>query len=292
MKTTEVFTPVDAKVGLTTDGKILKFATLEDYEKAVDHEQEDIQTNMLAAIKSVKFKNYATLEQVNQPTTDKSKGQEMDDFLAQLLNVDGAVQIQDHIYKVDLAKEKVFVIKAEDRATHYQDLIHGNISNKAVSEYSTDDDVLYAVRDGINEKCGGNGTHTKVANPIGFNDNQEYEYYQFSIGNFKAGIYFSFRAIFELLPNPNMFGAPTSSVQFEKIITPHQLHLQFRPCNSSANHYYSTGTFPMPYNGTHSSKWVAASSSRNLNKISASMRGVLKRNGITYTTDLLTLYIN
>lgn len=269
MKTTEVFTPVDTKVGLTTDGKILKFATLEDYEKAVDHEQEDLQTNMLAAIKSVKFKNYATLEQVNQPTTDKSKGQEMDEFLAQLLNVDGAVQIQDHIYKVDLAKEKVFVIKAEDRATHYQDLIHGNTSNKAVMEYSTDDDVLYAVRDGINEKCGDTGIGSdNKSTSLCCVDNLCNNSFQGEAKFNKYGIYFSLTFKCKKLAGDGLF----MQIDLSKIYYKQK-------CG------YTTGPYVVNGYGGHSSsfEYQSYSGSKNLNQVwfTGRVRGQKTINGQT-----------
>ncbi len=279
------------RLGLTTDGKLLKFATLEAYEKAVDHEQAELQEEMLTSIKKASFPNYFSNSTVIEKNANAKEGQEMDDFLGQLLNKDGAVQIGEHIYKVDLQKEKVFVIEAKNSTSDYSDLINGRTSNKNVKEFSTDDDVLYIVRDGVSEKCGGIGYHSAAEYPEGYaTDN--YEYYLFSMDNFRGGIYFSFRMTFELLPNPNMWGAPTTTVSFRKEIVPHDIHIQFRPCNSVSNYYFSKGVYTIPKVASHSSKWVAASSSRNLNKISARARGILSYNGVDYYTKFVSIYVN
>ncbi len=137
------------RLGLTADGKLLKFATLEAYEKAVDHEQAELQEEMLTSIKKASFPNYFSNSTVIEKNANAKEDHEMDDFLGQLLNKDGAVQIGEHIYKVDLQKEKVFVIEVKNSISDYSDLINGRTSNKNVKEYSFDDDVLELVESGV-----------------------------------------------------------------------------------------------------------------------------------------------
>jgi len=69
----------------------------------------------------------------------------MDEWLGQLLNPDGVIQIADHIYKVDLNKEKVYVINTQYKETHYNSLING--VGDQVAEYSIEDYVIDEVTD-------------------------------------------------------------------------------------------------------------------------------------------------
>jgi hypothetical protein len=79
--------------------------------------------------------------------------QEMDDFLGQLLNEDGIIQIGNFIYKVNLQSQKVFVLPATN-SSEYQDLVNENKSNKNIRQFTTNDDVIYLAESGASgEKC-------------------------------------------------------------------------------------------------------------------------------------------
>ena len=171
--------------GVSTDGKMLIFNTLEDYEKAVDGENENKREFLFQTIKKLKFENYFSKASSNSISSED----EMDDFLGQLLNPDGAIQIENHIYKIDLANEKVYVVDVHNKETDYEDLVIGNTSNKKISEYSTDDDVLYAVKNGIIEKCGGIGSFDNSSNVVSL-DNSGQIKFDSNCKYFQGGIYF------------------------------------------------------------------------------------------------------
>lgn len=64
-----------------------------------------------------------------------------DEFIANLLNKDGIVQIGDWIIKVDLANQKVTALNKEN-SKYYNDLKIGNPIDNVIIHFSTEDDVL------------------------------------------------------------------------------------------------------------------------------------------------------
>ncbi|WP_299250264.1 hypothetical protein [uncultured Cytophaga sp.] len=123
------------------------------------------------------------------------------DFLKAILNADAITQIGDYLIKVDMENGKVLVLKSEDKQD-YNDLVTNNVSNAKIMVYSTDDDVLDLLANGLsssNERttlfCG------RKAGPP--NKDSGYEYYNNSDSNWRldckvvnqnAGIYFSLQA--------------------------------------------------------------------------------------------------
>ena len=63
------------------------------------------------------------------------------DFLKTILNAHGITKIGNYIIKVDMANEKVLVLKNEDKQ-YYNDLVSNNYSNSKMLVYSTNDEVL------------------------------------------------------------------------------------------------------------------------------------------------------
>lgn len=63
------------------------------------------------------------------------------EFLQQVLNKDGIVQIGTWLIKVDMAKKKCFIL--DEKFSHeYQDLVSENTSNQHIQVYSTEENVL------------------------------------------------------------------------------------------------------------------------------------------------------
>lgn len=105
----------------------------------------------------VKLEQSATLNQThtsmlrsaNLRTTSSSIVDSLyPDFLKAILNVDGITQIGAYIIKVDMANEKVLVLKSEDRQ-YYDDLVANNFNNSKILVYSTNDEVLDLLANGI-----------------------------------------------------------------------------------------------------------------------------------------------
>lgn len=236
---------VSNEFGVSTDGKMLIFETLEDYEKAVViREDESKKGDLLQIVKSFKFKNYFS----NVQQKSENPEHEMDDFIGQLLSPEGTIQIENHIYKIDLPNEKVYVIEAANKEKHYNDLITGNISNKEVKEYSTGDDVLYAVKDGETEKCGGigGGIYRCYANTYQgqivktFSDGVVWRLNPFA-RFFRMGIYFRLSSQFEVWRYPSsshttggqvVSNISGSGVTIEMFVRSPAGWWQRRPCNS------------------------------------------------------------
>lgn len=89
---------------------VLKFETIKSFEDFVSNDDEKLRKATLESIKSAKFQNYFTGKN-NEFVSKSSESNEMDDFLGQLLNKDGAIVIGEHLFKIDLVTEKVYAVK-------------------------------------------------------------------------------------------------------------------------------------------------------------------------------------
>jgi hypothetical protein len=72
-----------------------------------------------------------------------------DNLLNEVLNKDMIVQIGNYLYRLNKEKEKVFVLSSTYKETDYNDLVSENTSNKKITVYSTEEDVLEMVEAGI-----------------------------------------------------------------------------------------------------------------------------------------------
>lgn len=252
---------VKNEFGVSTDGRMLIFSTVADYEKAIVSENVSKFELLFSTIEGLKFKNYFSQSEVKSGVVEK-----MDDFLGKLLNPEGAIQIEDHIYKVDLDKEKVFVIKSTLKDSDYNDLITGNTSNKNVMEFSTDDDVIHAIKEGSLEKCGGIGSFDKYTDNV-LLPSVDAQYFRGRIRFFKGGIIF------------NLYGEALASYNpgFDKLyIELSPVYYIKRPCGSSN----TTGPYNVANYQSHSDfnyagpyhKYQSYQGSRNLNHCQFRMR--------------------
>jgi len=129
--------------GVSTDGQMLVFNSDEDYENVVSVGYDGRANDAILAIEQMKFERYA--DQSVAKTTYDDFNSDIDATLARLLNKNGAIQIGQYIYKVDVQKDSVFAIDARYKESNYQDLIDGNTNNKRVVGFSTDEEVLDVV---------------------------------------------------------------------------------------------------------------------------------------------------
>lgn len=115
--------------GVEINNNLLDFETVEDYYDIVNDPDVNKRISFTDYISNWDFNNYFSLDRTEE---NKIASQEMDEFFGQLLNQDGCIQIENHIYKIDLVKERVFVIESSTFEQNYEDLIKGNVSNDKV----------------------------------------------------------------------------------------------------------------------------------------------------------------
>lgn len=266
--------------GLSTNGTFLIFKTIEDYEKAVDNENPEKRKLLFKILQTLIFDNYFTTNDSNA---------EMDDFFGKLLSADATIQIGNHIFKIDLSNEKVYAIDSKDKEIDYNNLVMGDISNGSVKEFSTSDDVLYTVKDGIIAKCGGIGSFDVGPSFSDLNGN-----YFFAMKLFKAGIYFSVKSIGTWTYGPIILNTPTLTYE---IASPF-VWIKKRPCNSSSviQHYPGVRGYPDATTTTTSHKKYTHKlyeGTRNINEFYAKWRGILTVNGVqVHTTDWYEKRVN
>jgi hypothetical protein len=187
--------------GITSDGKMLIFESVESYESVtMNRSGEEIEA-IISQNSSLQFNNYFSNHSAPVDTSE----QEMDEVFGQLLNEDGVIQIGEHVYKIDMTLEQVFVISVADKETSYQELISGNTDSEKVLVYSFDDDVFQLVNEGINEKCSGVGSgkywsygaihEAPIINTL--DDGTVFRLNPF-VRYFKAGIFFKLSSGYEI----------------------------------------------------------------------------------------------
>ncbi|KIX20279.1 hypothetical protein SY27_14200 [Flavobacterium sp. 316] len=127
-------------LGMKSDGKLLIFKNIEDYEKVVNNPSEALQNEVLSEIAKMGHLTYA---EVNPITTldINTINTYISPYFSQLINKDNCIQIGSHIFKINKKNETVLVLEAK-YANEYLDLIQENLSNSHIQIYSTDDDVL------------------------------------------------------------------------------------------------------------------------------------------------------
>jgi hypothetical protein len=116
----------------------LAFKTIDDYEKLINSpvgEREDRLARVLTQFRSFHSHNEA-VQSNNAPEFDKIK----DSFIGSILNSDDVIQIGDHIFKIDAAKEKVYALPSNTE--ELSDLLAENTANSNLKIFSTSDDVM------------------------------------------------------------------------------------------------------------------------------------------------------
>lgn len=137
---------------VSTDGTMLMFSSSESYDSFLSSLTTDRDFfDYLSGLTYLKFKSSNVYTEMQT-----SEIEEYPEFLLEILNKDGAIQIGNHIYRMDFLVRKVFVIKATDKSAAYADLVAGNSVNKKVKQYEWSEEVVEKVESGIEEKCSEN----------------------------------------------------------------------------------------------------------------------------------------
>lgn len=164
---------------------ILSFKTFEAYEKFVGMEADVDREQILKAIKNSGFKNYldsksteliAKSEENSDSLYDDSTedNDDMDEFFGQLLNKDGAIFIDNYLFKLDFLNKNVYAIKTNMVDNNYKTLINKlNNLGQDVLIFSFDDDVI----DLINNSDGFIGKAGKSCSGSNVNKQEWVQYY-------------------------------------------------------------------------------------------------------------------
>jgi len=229
--------------GLEKVGSILKFETIEDYVTFVEDSLETKWEKLDAFTSEQGFQNYFVQ---NPLSSDDSDSLAMEEMFGKLLNGDGVIIIGEYAIKIDLPKQSAFVTKKVNLTANYNDLITGKTSNKDVKAFSTNDDVIDILLDGLTFKCGGSqgfNELSEIFGPEGF-DLYGGEMVTFRARYFKSGIYFAVRIKGYQHPNDLGLYGSTPKLQFEiQSDNPNwkAMRMRPRPCSNNNNVYHTGG---------------------------------------------------
>lgn len=137
---TEKLNLVAKELGISLAGNVLVFKTIEDYRRAVDNPTEEVSGTVTAVVM-----NYFKFQSYLNSKARAVKSEFNDEYFESLLNSDKVIQIDENLFRVNPNTGKVFVLPAA-KINEYKDLIAENISNRSISVYSTDEDVLDLIK--------------------------------------------------------------------------------------------------------------------------------------------------
>jgi hypothetical protein len=196
-------------LGIFVTHNLVKFSSIDSYKKFVDNQNPQSE-DALRMIKNSGFKDYFSKNNnLSDKITEKSDTNnvyEMDDFLGQILNEDGIIQIGEHLYKIELFTETVKVLLYNDDKDNYQQAVKKfNDNDDSVQLFSVGDDVLEIMSGNGGEKCGGigGGTYNAYSNPasnaliIAYIGNYAIRLNPY-VKMFRAGIYYKLSAHYML----------------------------------------------------------------------------------------------
>lgn len=124
------------ELGISLAGNVLAFKTIEDYRRAVDNPTEELSGTVKAVIR--KFAGFQSYLISRRRATEHVFN---DEYFESMLNSDQVVQIGEFLFRINPKAKKVFVLPAS-KINEYKDLVAENLSNKNITVYSTDEDVL------------------------------------------------------------------------------------------------------------------------------------------------------
>ncbi len=206
--------------GISVSNNMLKFEKLEDYFAIVNNESSDVRVKFAEYAGTLGFKNYFSKTHI---LAKSESSQEMDDFFGQIINEDACIQIGQHIYNIDLTKERVFVLNSDKVTLGYNDLVAGNLSNKDISEYQLTDDVLNIVNGGITEKCASPGGF-EVFSTSGAGTSLEF---RSMIKLFSAGVYY------RVTGRTKKIGGYVGDYRFLLSVVVNTANIHRRPCTNT-----------------------------------------------------------
>ncbi len=97
--------------------------------------------NVAKKIASLNFQSIETSGPSEHCRMQSAEVDSLPDFIKNIVNADGIVQIGSHIMKLDFATEQVFVLNAKYE-NEINDLLTENVNNAHVEVYKMDEDVL------------------------------------------------------------------------------------------------------------------------------------------------------
>lgn len=262
----------DEEYHVASNGKLLVFESSDTYHSTISNLDSTHTANFLKKIGNMDYTQ--AKEAINQKNEQNIIG---DDYLASILNEDWIVQIGDYLYRVNKPNEKVFALPAK-HIDQYDQLVDENLKNANILVYSTNDDVIELVENGLTGqekgifcKESGIGGKESISNkvPIG---NTGFEFWCYNDYN-RYGIYFSL-AVWVRSSAPN--GAYRFYIQVENL----WYHVR---CGSTAGPY----SFPWYSNSPSTKnrhKYQSYQGSKNLNGVHVKSRGRCEiPQGNTYT---------
>lgn len=141
------------------EDNLLKFDKISSYEDLLENQGEEAQEQLIRQIASNKgfismqrFYTDQDAKRAYQRKNGRSYAVENpveDEFLASILNPDGIVQIGEWLFKVNLEKDIVLAMNQKYKNFFYNDLVNEKIDNKQIYVYSTDDEVINLIKNGV-----------------------------------------------------------------------------------------------------------------------------------------------
>lgn len=136
-------------ISLSTDGNVLIFNTIDDYERAFqtdstlsDAEIETHQNAIMTTIRNLNYDKFTSSSTYND-LVNSGKIEDYPNFVLQVLNKDGIVQIGQFLFKLDFLNEKAYSLPICMKNTRYNDLKLGVCDQIDVKEYSWDKEIIY-----------------------------------------------------------------------------------------------------------------------------------------------------
>lgn len=137
--------------GISTDGRMLIFNTLDDYARVVENPDESTMADFTREAQALSFTSYA--EQLDNLPEEQRTNELGSDYFTSFVNTDYIVQIGNYVYKLAPKQSKVLVLDAADIA-YYDDLKNMNTTNKKIRVFSMADDVVELAESGAEGEKG------------------------------------------------------------------------------------------------------------------------------------------
>ncbi len=132
---------------LENGGNYLIFRTEAGYTTAIDNPDETTYGKLLTRIAELNFTSHFDNVK-NNPDLASSDPFKLGDLLARMINTNHIVQIGNYLFKIEPTIEKVFTLHEDDVATGYTDLVNMNTLNPDVLSFSTNIEVIEALKEG------------------------------------------------------------------------------------------------------------------------------------------------
>lgn len=136
-----------------TDGKMLIFSTVEDYEKIIetseDATQEEVEIKYAEFLNTISGLNYPKFEgsPVYDQLVNSGVVENYPTLILKMLNQDGAIQIGNFVFRLDFMAEKVYVLPVVFKTVEYAKLTAGETILSHVTKYPWESEVVYDVHD-------------------------------------------------------------------------------------------------------------------------------------------------